>query len=60
LPVADAADADGDDDGVVEPELLPQAAASRVSGTRAAAVHAKRIRWDNWEYSFAYARFRVR
>jgi hypothetical protein len=43
-----------------ELELLLQAAASRASGTRAAAVHAKRIRLATGEYSFTYARLRVR
>src|SRR5579872_4193262 len=43
--------------GVVELEpLLPQAAASRVSGTRAAAVHTKRIFLATGEYSFSFAR----
>src|ERR1700733_4408328 len=44
----------------VEVELLLQAAASRASRTRAAAVHAKRIRLATGEYSFTYARLRVR
>src|ERR1700735_4285409 len=39
-----------------ELELLPQAAASRVSGTRAAAVHTKRIFLATGEYSFSFAR----
>ena len=37
-------------------ELEPQAAASMVSGTRAAAVHTKRIFLATWEYSFSSAR----
>jgi hypothetical protein len=38
-------------------ELLLQAAASRVSGTRAAAVHTKRILLlATGEYSFTFAR----
>jgi hypothetical protein len=57
LPLALAAGgADvADEEGVLEP-LLPQAAASRVSGTSAAAVHTKRIRLATGEYSFTYAR----
>jgi hypothetical protein len=41
-------------------ELEPQAAASTVSGTRAAAVYIKRIFLATWEYSFTFARLRVR
>src|SRR5580700_4120977 len=61
LPLALAAGGadDADEEGVLEP-LLPQAAASRVSGTSAAAVHTKRIRLATEEYSFTYARLRVR
>src|ERR1700733_9456109 len=39
------------DAGGGELELLPQAAASRVSGTRTAAVHTKRIFLATGEYS---------
>jgi len=57
--VADAAAAaDGDVEGVDVPEL-PQAA-SKASGTTAAAVHAKRILLATSEYSFVSARSHVR
>jgi hypothetical protein len=48
--------ADGADDGDVLGLELPQAAASTESGTRAAAVHTKRIFLATGEYSFAFAR----
>jgi hypothetical protein len=48
----------GDVEGVDVPEL-PQAA-SKASGTTAAAVHAKRILLATSEYSFVHARFHVR
>jgi hypothetical protein len=61
LPDALSAAAAGEDfDAAGVDELLLQAAASRASGTRAAAVHAKRIRLATGEYSFTYARLRVR
>jgi hypothetical protein len=57
LPVAlDAAAGEDFDAAGAELELLLQAAASRVSGTSAAAVHTKRIRLATGEYSFTYAR----
>src|SRR3984885_2604179 len=60
LPDALSAAAGEDFDAAGVDELLLQAAASRASGTRAAAVHAKRIRLATGEYSFTYARLRVR
>jgi len=58
LPDDDDAEADGLEPEEPEPEL-PQAA-SKASGTIAAAVHAKRILLATEEYSFAFARLRVR
>src|ERR1035437_4078897 len=62
-PVEEEALAAGDDDGVAAvvelPPELPQAA-SRASGTSAAAVHAMRILLATSEYSFVSARFHVR
>src|SRR5580698_2289414 len=53
LPEELADEVDGDVDPLaLEGELEPQAAASMVSGTRAAAVHTKRIFLATWEYSF--------
>src|SRR5450755_2626968 len=61
-PVEEALAA-GDDDGVAAvvelPPELPQAA-SKASGTSAAAVHAMRILLATSEYSFVPARFHVR
>jgi hypothetical protein len=57
LPEALAAEDEGDEAPLaLEGELEPQAAASMVSGTRAAAVHTKRIFLATWEYSFTCAR----
>jgi hypothetical protein len=53
LPVAlDAAAGEDFDAAGAELELLLQAAASRVSGTRAAAVHTKRNLLTTGRYSF--------
>ncbi len=60
LPLAPAAAAS--DDFAVVPELLllPHAAASMASGTRAATAQAVRILLVTGEYSFTCARLRVR
>ena len=53
VPLALAAAAAGEDfDAAGVDELLLQAAASRVSGTRAAAVHTKRNLLTTGRYSF--------
>jgi hypothetical protein len=54
LDAEEAADGDDEDDELDEPEL-PHAA-SRASGTTAAAAHTVRIRLATEEYSFVPAR----
>ena len=49
-----AADDEEDEDEGEEPPELPQAAASTVSGIRAAAVHIMRIRLATGTYSFCF------